>query len=39
MNKKQYIEEIIRLMEETNDTIILSFIYNLLRKTSLKKAS
>lgn len=39
MTKDQYIQAIIDMINETNDTITLALIYNILNKTSLKKTS
>lgn len=33
MTKEQYIESILRMMQETTDDIMLDFIYKLLLKT------
>lgn len=34
MNKKEYIESIIALMEDTGDMTLLDFIYQLLNKAA-----
>lgn len=39
MSKEQLIEKIVELLKETNDTITLGFIYNFLKRTSLKNTS
>lgn len=34
MNKEQYIEEIVKLMQDTDDMVLLDFIHKLLNKTA-----
>lgn len=34
MNKKEYIESIIALMEDTGDMVLLDFVYQLLNKAA-----
>ena len=34
MNKQEYIESIIALMEDTGDMVLLDFIYQLLNKAA-----
>lgn len=34
MNKKEYIEAIVQMLEETKDIQLVDYIYKLLRKTS-----
>lgn len=34
MNKEQYIREIVEMLNKTNDTKLVDFIYKLLKKTA-----
>lgn len=34
MNKQEYIEAILKLMKESNDEVMLDFIWKLLKKTA-----
>lgn len=37
MNKEQYIEDILAMLKQSDDKVMLEFIYTLLKETSLEE--